>query len=75
MHVQKYSAITHLFLESGGVPFQEHPDTGDARISGTLASLGGLEEAIRSANEQQMDLAVLRHERGVGVSRVSGVSR
>ena len=27
-----------------GVPFQENPDTGDARVSGTFASLAGLEQ-------------------------------
>ena len=43
-----------------GVPFQENPDTGDARISGTLASLTGLEQAIQSADEQQIELAVRR---------------
>ncbi len=43
-----------------GLPFQENPDTGDARISGTLASLAGLEQAIQSADEQQMELAVRR---------------
>ncbi len=43
-----------------GVPFQENPDTGDARISGTLASLAGLEQAIQLAHEQQMELAVRR---------------
>ncbi|GCE30055.1 amylosucrase [Dictyobacter alpinus] len=43
-----------------GVPFQENPDTGDARISGTLASLAGLEQAIHAGNEQQIDLAVRR---------------
>ncbi|GLV53378.1 amylosucrase [Dictyobacter sp. S3.2.2.5] len=43
-----------------GVPFQENPDTGDARVSGTLASLAGLEQAIQSGDEQQADLAVRR---------------
>src|SRR6266581_4033016 len=43
-----------------GVPFQENPDTGDARISGTLASLAGLELAIQSGDEQQMELAMRR---------------
>lgn len=43
-----------------GVPFQENPDTGDARISGTLASLAGLEEAMQLANELQIELAVRR---------------
>jgi amylosucrase len=43
-----------------GVPFQENPETGDARISGTLASLAGLEFAIQSGDTQQADLAVRR---------------
>jgi amylosucrase len=30
-----------------GLPFQENPKTGDARISGTCASLAGLEKAIK----------------------------
>ena len=30
-----------------GLPFQENPKTGDARISGTCASLAGLEKALR----------------------------
>src|SRR5262245_36100736 len=42
-----------------GVPFQENPDTGDARISGTLASLAGLEQALQNG-EQQVELAVRR---------------
>ncbi|HJZ49071.1 MAG TPA: alpha-amylase family protein, partial [Roseiflexaceae bacterium] len=33
-----------------GVPFQENPDTGDARVSGTLASLAGLEQAIQAGD-------------------------
>ena len=43
-----------------GVPFQENPSNGDARISGTLASLAGLELATRSGDEQQIALAVRR---------------
>ncbi len=43
-----------------GLPFQENPASGDARISGTLASLAGLEQAIKSADEQQIELAVRR---------------
>jgi amylosucrase len=43
-----------------GVPFQENPDTGDARVSGTLASLAGLEQAAQSGDEQEIDLAVRR---------------
>lgn len=43
-----------------GVPFQENPDTGDARVSGTLASLAGLEQAVRGGDAHQIDLAVGR---------------
>lgn len=43
-----------------GLPFQENPDTGDARVSGTLASLAGLEQAIGSGNARAIDLAIGR---------------
>ncbi|MEZ5950895.1 MAG: hypothetical protein R3C12_17095 [Planctomycetaceae bacterium] len=43
-----------------GVPFQHNPATGDMRISGTLASLAGLEQAIDVGNEQLIDQAVCR---------------
>ncbi len=43
-----------------GLPFHENPATGDARISGTMASLAGLEQALQSSDQQQIDLAVRR---------------
>lgn len=43
-----------------GVPFQANPDTGDARISGTLASLAGLEQALHERQPQLTDLAIRR---------------
>lgn len=43
-----------------GVPFQENDETGDMRISGTMASLAGLELAIERDDEQQKDLAIRR---------------
>ena len=43
-----------------GVPFQQNPETGDARISGTLASLAGLEQATQSGDQRQIELAVRR---------------
>jgi amylosucrase len=43
-----------------GLPFQENPRTGDARISGTLASLAGLESALRSGSTAEVELAVRR---------------
>ncbi|WP_129676967.1 amylosucrase [Candidatus Chloroploca sp. Khr17] len=43
-----------------GVPFQANPTTGDARISGTLASLAGLEAAMQQRDLRLIDLAVRR---------------
>lgn len=43
-----------------GLPFQENPRTGDARISGTLASLAGLEKALQEGNQADIELAVRR---------------
>lgn len=43
-----------------GAPFQENPLTGDARISGTCASLAGLEKAIDENNQNEIDLAIRR---------------
>jgi amylosucrase len=43
-----------------GIPFQENPDTGDARVSGTLASLAGLEQALQAGDDRLIDLAARR---------------
>lgn len=43
-----------------GVAFQENPKTGDARISGTCASLAGLEKAIHEETEKEVELAIRR---------------
>jgi amylosucrase len=43
-----------------GLPFQENPRTGDARISGTCASLAGLEKALREEGPEEVELAVRR---------------
>ncbi|MGV3484806.1 MAG: alpha-amylase family glycosyl hydrolase [Planctomycetaceae bacterium] len=43
-----------------GVPFQENPDTGDMRISGTMASLAGLEQAIDRDDPHLKEMAVRR---------------
>lgn len=45
---------------ANGLPFQENHHTGDARISGATASLAGLERALQSGDETQIDLAVRR---------------
>lgn len=43
-----------------GLPFQENPRTGDARISGTLAALAGLEQALHLDDDAAVELAVRR---------------
>ena len=45
---------------SRGLPFQENPKTGDARISGTCASLAGLEKALFEETAREVDLALRR---------------
>lgn len=43
-----------------GVPFQENAATGDMRISGTMASLAGLEQAIEQKDDAKKELAIRR---------------
>ncbi|MCG2786186.1 MAG: alpha-glucosidase C-terminal domain-containing protein [Anaerolineae bacterium] len=43
-----------------GLPFQENPKTGDCRISGSCASLAGLEKALREETPAEVDLAIKR---------------
>lgn len=43
-----------------GVPFQHNPQTGDMRISGMMASLAGLEQAIESESELLIEMAIRR---------------
>lgn len=43
-----------------GEVFQHNPQTGDRRISGTLASLAGLELALVNRDERQLALAIER---------------
>ncbi len=43
-----------------GAPFQENPLTGDARVSGSCASLSGLEKGIDENDPQEIELAIQR---------------
>ncbi|HMA84429.1 MAG TPA: amylosucrase [Desulfosalsimonadaceae bacterium] len=43
-----------------GMPFQYNPDTGDLRISGTLASLAGLEAALDAGDDDRIEATVQR---------------
>lgn len=45
---------------SRGLPFQENPKTGDARFSGTAASLAGLDKALAEEGPVEVDLAIRR---------------
>jgi len=43
-----------------GLPFQENPKTGDCRISGSCASLAGLEKALSEEGPHEVELAIRR---------------
>jgi amylosucrase len=43
-----------------GMPFQEDRASGEARISGTCASLAGLEQALESGDETEIEWAIQR---------------
>lgn len=43
-----------------GLAFQENPRTGDARISGTAASLAGLENALHAEDQEEIELSIRR---------------
>ncbi len=43
-----------------GVPFQHNLETGDLRVSGTLSSLAGLEEALEKEDNELIEHAVRR---------------
>lgn len=55
-----------------GVPFQENLDTGDMRVSGTLASLAGLEQAIELDDQALIQLAEARIKLLQGISMSIG---
>lgn len=43
-----------------GLPFQENPRTGDARVTGTTASLAGLDKALAEEGPAEVELAIGR---------------
>lgn len=45
---------------AAGVPFQHNSETGDMRVSGTMASLAGLEQALVSEDPLLLDMALRR---------------
>ena len=44
-----------------GLPFQENPKTGDVRISGTCASLAGLEKALNEETDREVESGYPSH--------------
>jgi len=56
--LQRYYSGEWAGSPAMGALFSVNPKTGDARISGTLASLCGLEKALRDDNETALELAV-----------------
>jgi amylosucrase len=55
-----------------GLAFQESPKTGDCRISGTCASLAGLEKALREEGSTEVEWAIRRILLLHGVIMTSG---
>ena len=58
--LKEFYAGNHDDSPSRGALFSVNPKTQDARISGSLASLCGLEKALEDANEEEIDMAVRR---------------
>ena len=54
----EYYTGSYATSPARGVPFGENPKTGDARISGSLASLVGLESALQMNDEQAITDAI-----------------
>jgi len=48
---------------AAGIPFQHNEDTGDMRISGTMASLAGLEDALEHPEKPKLTEMALRRIR------------
>ncbi len=55
-----YYSGTFIGSHAGGAVFEENPRTGDRRISGTLASLAGLELAQETGDDVLLEMAVRR---------------
>ncbi|MFN0036496.1 MAG: amylosucrase, partial [Saprospiraceae bacterium] len=58
--IKDYYSGSVAYSPAKGALFSVNPKTQDARISGTLASLCGLEKALEEKNEQEIEWAVRR---------------
>ena len=57
----EYYAGLYPMSDARGLVFQENLLTGDRRISGTAASLAGIEAALNSGDDLHLDLAIRRY--------------
>ena len=57
---------------SRGLPFQENPVTGDCRISGSCASLAGLEKGVITRNKREIEFAIRKILMLHGISATIG---
>jgi amylosucrase len=55
-----FYAGTYPMSDARGLVFQENLQTGDRRISGSAASLIGIEAALASGDDEHLDLAIRR---------------
>lgn len=56
--LKDYYSGNHPGSPAKGALFSSNPKTGDARISGSLASLCGLEKALEAKDEQAIDISI-----------------
>ena len=59
-YLKDYYSSNHPNSPATGALFSVNPKTNDARISGSLASLCGLEKAIKDDNKHAIDFAIRR---------------
>ncbi len=58
--IKDFYSGTHPYSTSTGALFSINPKTQDARISGTLASLCGLEKAIENSYKKEIETAIAK---------------
>jgi amylosucrase len=59
-YIKEYYSGTHSYSKASGALFSVNPNTGDARISGSLAALCSLENAINTKNQTNITTAINR---------------
>jgi amylosucrase len=59
-YIKEFYSGAHAYSTASGALFSVNPKTQDARISGTLASLCGLENAIKNNSEIEIETAIAR---------------